>query len=79
MGQVLINKIRFNNFRERMHRVYTPKNNECVSGGPRSPHDLEFQTLLLTLPVGVQRLVFISLIIVMKPFSWANWPFIYYL
>ena len=52
-----------------MRHVYTPKNNEYVSGGPHPPRDLEFQTFLLTLPVGVQRLVFISLIIVMKPFS----------
>ena len=78
-GAGIINKIRSNNFRERMHHVYTPKNNEYVSGDPRPPRDLEFQTFLLTLPVGVQRLVFISLIIVMKPFSWTNWTFIYYL
>lgn len=43
-----------------MHHVYTAKNNEYVSGGPHPPHDLELQTLLLTLPVGVKRLVFIS-------------------
>ena len=45
--------------------------NVCLVG-PHLPHDLELQTLLLTLSMGVQRLLCISLIIMMKSFSWTN-------
>lgn len=45
--------------------------NVCLVG-PHPPRDLELQTLLLSLSVGVQRLLCISLIIMMKPFSWTN-------